>query len=400
MKILMLTPYLPYPPSSGGQIRSYNLIKELSKHHEIYLIGLIKQNTEKEHIAHLQKYCKEIHACSRSKTPWTFKNIFKSVFGFLPFVVVRNYSQEARVVVEKLLKREQIDLIHAETFYVMPHIPKTNVPILLVEQTIEYRVYQHYIDNLPIPLLPKLLKIDIMKLKYWEKTYWQKASIVGAVSEEDKHEMHKLIPNLPVEIIPNAAGEDLMELYSKKINRTDVTFLYVANFSWLQNVEGAEILAQKVFPKILKEIPEARCIIAGQYAREKIVHLTGERIEILDLPKTSIAAVKEAYGKGLIFIAPLEGPGGTRLKILGAMASGLPVISSKTGVAGLDVHDGKNVLIAKNADEFAQKAKLILQDHDLFVSIRSNARRLVEEQYAYPKIAAKLERVYQHIKHS
>ena len=278
MKILMLTPYLPYPPSSGGQIRSYNLIKELSKHHEIYLIGLIKQDTEKEHIAHLKQYCKEIHACSRSKTPWTVKNVFKSVFGLLPFVVVRNYSEEARVVVEKLLKREQIDLIHAETFYVMPHIPKTNVPILLVEQTIEYRVYQHYIDNLPIPLLPTLLKIDIMKLKYWEKTYWQKASIVGAVSQEDKVEMHKLIPNLPVEIIPNAAGEDLMELYSKKINKTDITFLYVANFSWLQNVEGADILAKKVFPKILEEIPEAKCIIAGQYANEKISQLEGERI--------------------------------------------------------------------------------------------------------------------------
>ncbi len=400
MKILMLTPYLPYPPSSGGQIRSYNLIKELSKHHEIYLIGLIKQDTEKKHIEHLKKYCKEIYACSRSKTPWTVGNIFKSVFGFLPFVVVRNYSQEARIIVEKLLKTENIDLIHAETFYVMPHIPETKVPILLVEQTIEYKVYQHYIDNLTIPLLPIFLKIDIMKLKYWEKTYWEKASIVGAVSAEDRDQMHKLLPNLPVEIIPNAAGEDLMELYAKKLDNKPATFLYVANFSWLQNVEGAQILARKVFPKILETIPDATCIIAGQYAKEKISNLQGERVEILDLPKESISAVKDAYSRGSIFIAPLEGPGGTRLKILGAMASGLPVISSATGVAGLDVVDGVNVLIAKNPAEFAQKAKQILKDEKLFASIRANARKLVEEQYAYPKIALKLEKVYTQIKKS
>ena len=82
------------------------------------------------------------------------------------------------------------------------------------------------------------------------------------------------------------------------------------------------------------------------------------------------------------------------------MASGLPVISSKTGVAGLDVEDGKNVMIAKNPAEFAMKAKQILNDPALFSSIRANARKLVEQQYAYPKIAAKLERVYQQIKHS
>ncbi|OGK19279.1 hypothetical protein A3D80_00300 [Candidatus Roizmanbacteria bacterium RIFCSPHIGHO2_02_FULL_40_13b] len=400
MKILMLTPYLPYPPSSGGQIRSYNLIKELSKHHEIYLIGLIKQETEKKHIEHLKKYCKEIYACSRSKTPWTLKNILKSVFGVLPFVVIRNYSQEARIIVEKLLKNEKIDLIHAETFYVMPHIPETKVPILLVEQTIEYKVYQHYLDNLKVPLLPLFLQIDIMKLKYWEKTYWEKATIVGAVSEEDRDQMHKLIPQLPVEIIPNAAGEDLMELYSKKLHNNPTTFLYVANFSWLQNVEGAQILAQKVFPEILSEIPQANCIIAGQYAADKISNLVGDRIEILDLPRDSISAVKDAYSRGSIFIAPLEGPGGTRLKILGAMATGLPVISSKTGVAGLDVTDGVNVLIAKTPHEFAVKAKQILRDHQLFSLIRANARKLVEDQYAYPKIALKLEKVYRQIKQS
>lgn len=397
MKILMLTPYLPYPPSSGGQIRSYNLIKELSKHHEIYLIGLIKQSGEKKHIAHLKKYCKEIYACSRSKTPWTISNILKSVFGPYPFVVVRNISTEAKEIIGRLLKENDIDLIHAETFYIMPHIPTTKVPVLLVEQTIEYMVYQHFINNLKIPLLPLFLKIDIMKLKYWEKTYWEKASMVGAVSQEDREQMQKILPNLHVEIIPNAAGEDLMELYSKKGNIKPPTFLYVANFSWLQNVEGAEILADSVFPEILKQVPNATCIIAGQYADEKISRLGSTHIKIVDLEKNSIKAVQDAYSQGSIFLAPLEGPGGTRLKILGAMAAGLPVISSKTGIAGLNVINGKHVLIANSTQEFGEQARRILSDKTLYESIRKNARRLVEDQYSYKKIALQLEKVYNKI---
>ena len=394
MKILMLTPYLPYPPSSGGQVRSYNLIKELSQRHEIYLVGLIKNDSEKKYISHLRKYCKEIYACKRSKNPWTVSNIVKSVFGGQPFVVVRNYAQEAKEIIGDILKKNDIDLIHAETFYVMPHIPTTNVPVLFVEQTIEYMVYQHFIENLKIPFAQHLLKLDIYKLKYWEKTYWQKATRVGAVSHEDKQQMRKLIPNLHVEIIPNAAGEDLIHLYSAKETYAKPVFLYVANFLWLQNVEGAEILSRRVFPEIRINIPNARCIIAGQYAKEKLKHLVKYETEIVDLEKDSIEAVKRVYRESSVFIAPLEGPGGTRLKILGAMAAGLPVISSKTGVAGLDVVDSKHVLIAKTPHQFAHHAVAILKDNKLFDSIRTNARKLVEKKYVYSKIAKKLEKVY------
>ncbi len=400
MKILMLTPYLPYPPSSGGQIRSYNLIKQLSIRHEIHLVGLIKNESEKEHIAHLKKYCKEIYPCQRSKTPWTISNILKSVIGGQPFVVARNYAPEAKETIRKILAHNEIDLIHAETFYVMPLIPQTKVPVLLVEQTIEYMVYQHFIQNLKIPLAPQILKIDIFKLKYWEKMYWQKADRVGAVSAEDRDQMRKLIPDLHVEIIPNAAGEDLMDLYKQKKSNPRPIFLYVANFLWLQNVEGAEILAKQVFPAILKKIPNAKCIIAGQYAKEKLKHLTNHKADIVDLDKDSIAAVKKAYATASVFIAPLEGPGGTRLKILGAMASGLPVISSKTGVAGLNIKDGVHGLIARTPAEFAKKAVQILEDKKLFLSIRKAARALVEEEYEYSRIAQKLERVYLQMKSS
>ena len=396
----MLTPYLPYPPSSGGQIRSYNLIKQLSKKHDIYLVGLIKNESEKKHIAHLKNYCREIYVCRRSKSPWTPSNIFKSIFGVQPFVVVRNYAKDAKETIRKILKENDIDLVHAETFYVMPHIPSTPVPVLLVEQTIEYMVYQHYIENLKIPFAKYLLRVDILKLKHREKTYWEKANMVGAVSEEDRDEMRKLIPNLHVEIIPNAAGEDLMDLYDKNKNNSDPIFLYVANFLWLQNVEGAEILARDVFPQIAKRIPNAKCIIAGQYADEKLSHLSYPNVEVHDLSKDSINAVKKAYREASVFIAPLEGPGGTRLKILGAMAAGLPVISSKTGVAGLAIVDRVHVLIAKTPEQFAESAVEILANHTLFSSIRRNARKLVENEYEYSKIAKKLEKVYMRIKTS
>ena len=393
MKILMLTPYLPYPPSSGGQVRSYNLIKHLSKHHQIYLVALIKSKHEKQYIDHLRKYCVRIYVCQRSESPWTIKNILKSIFGPFPFLVVRNFSPQAKKIITKLLANNKFDLIHAETFYIMPHIPKTKIPILLVEQTIEYRVYQHYVKNLRLPLAKLLFYFDIFKLTFWEKAFWKRANVVGAVSQEDKRSMLQNLPDLKIEIIPNAAGEDLYNLY--RINKiAKPIFLYQGNFFWLQNIEAAQILANKVFPKILEKIPNAKCLIAGQNAKAKIGNLKGVGIEIIDIPPSSSSNVIDIYQKASIFLAPIEGPGGTRLKILGAMAAGLPVISSPTGVAGLDVADGQHVLIAKNNQQFVQQSVVMLSNKYYYQQIRKNARALIIEKYSWDKIAKDLEKIY------
>ena len=91
MKILMLTPYLPYPPSSGGQVRSYNLIKNLAENHEITLFSLIKDEAEKKYIKELEKFCKKIQVFKRSEKPWTLRNILRTGFGFYPFFKVFIY---------------------------------------------------------------------------------------------------------------------------------------------------------------------------------------------------------------------------------------------------------------------------------------------------------------------
>jgi len=394
MKILMLTPYLPYPPSSGGQVRSYNLLKHLGKKHEISLVSLIKTDEEKQFVDHLKDYCKKIYVCKRSESPWTFKNITQSIFGYYPFLIVRNLSSEAKKIISHLIETNKYDLIHAETFYIMPHIPETHIPILLVEQTIEYRVYQHFIKSIRFPLLKILFYLDIVKLKIWEKKYWKKADLVVAVSETDKNKMHELLPDLTIKIIPNGAGEDLIGLFQKEKKVDKPIFLYQGNFSWLQNVEAAEILARSIFPRIKRKIPQSICVITGQKAQEKISYLKKHEIKIIDIMSSQTEQVKKGYQEASVFLAPIKGPGGTRLKILGAMAAGLPVISSQVGIEGLDVTDNENILIAKNEDEFVQKTVNLLNNQALYNKIRINARKLIDEKYNWQKISKDLEKIY------
>jgi glycosyltransferase involved in cell wall biosynthesis len=138
-------------------------------------------------------------------------------------------------------------------------------------------------------------------------------------------------------------------------------------------------------------------LISGQNAN-KIKSVKNPKIKIINLSLNQTHKVKSLYQKANIFIAPIFGPGGTRLTILAAMASGLPVVSSPTGVEGLIVEDSKHVLIAKNEKEFAKKILLLLKNQNFYESLRKNAYQLILDKYNWKKIAEKLSQIYQQLK--
>lgn len=396
MKILMLTPYLPYPPASGGQIRTLNLLKHLSKNHTITLIALYKTEKEKEYASFLKSYCKEIYLCKRPEKPWQLNNILKSVTSSQPFLIVRNYSQEAHAKVQQLLKENEYDVIHAETFYIMPHIPKTKTPIFLLEQTIEYEVYQHWVDSLPFFVRPAIL-FEIFKLKMKEREYWRRALLVGTVSESDKQKIQKLEPGIEPVVIPNGAGDDMFvdSLEPKDLNKP--TLLFVGSFFWLQNTEAAKYLLDKIYPKLIKLLPDIKIVIAGQNAAQKLPTIQNEHIQIVDVAQDDTHTIESWYKRATLLIAPIFGPGGTRLKILAAMASGLPIITTNTGVSGLDLENEKDILIANTSQEFIEKITTILKNRDLYESIRKNAHRIAKAKYSWSSIAKELEIVYRSV---
>lgn len=392
MKILMLTPYLPYPLMSGGQTRSFNLIKNLSKKHEIILFSLIKDEKEKENIPELLKYCKKVSVFNRSKTPWTLRNLLLTGFGPYPFLVIRNLSSEEKEAIKKELTDSKYDLIHAETFYVMPHIPKTSVPVLLVEQTIEYLVYNHFIEEQAPKLLRPFLRLDVLKLKYWETHFWKQAKRVVAMSDSDRKEMRKLSPGLAIDIVPN--GIDINYFSKKEKNNTPVKkVLYVGNFTWLQNTEAVKILVNNVWPKIKKSVLGVKLWIVGTHMKSEIKNLASDDIEVTE----GLNDIRDAYKNASVLVAPIKGPGGTRLKILEAMASALPVVTTSVGAEGLGVSNNNEALIKDDMDSLAGAAVSILTNVNLAGRLGRSGKDFVEKNYTWDKSSDKLDKIYKEV---
>lgn len=393
MKILMLLPFLPIDQMSGGQTRWYHLIKFLSKNHKITVVSLIRGDKEKElsYLPQIEKYCEKIMVFDRPKSPWTIRNLFLTLITFNPLVVMRNFSLEERKAITKELQEKDYDMIHAETFYVMPHIPKTDVPIVLVDPTIEFSVYQHYVDN-EVPFIFKFIYLfDVIKLKWWEKYYWKKANRVFAVSEEDKEIMEGELPGVKVGIIPN--GVDVRYFEEKKVKRFDpARILYHGDYKWMQNVEAVNILIKEVWPLIKDKAKNVKLWITGRSIPKDILELAKKDKDIIlnESPKDN----REVFKTASVLVTPIMSPGGTRLKVLEAMASDLPVVSTPVGVAGLNIKKGTHALVSSDISELAEMTVKVLQDEKLSDQLALEGKRFVSNNFDWQSIVGNLEKVY------
>ncbi|MBQ6449719.1 glycosyltransferase [bacterium] len=395
MKILMLTPYLPYPLLSGGQIRTYNLLKKMADKHEITLFALIKNEQEKQYIKELEQYCHKVRVFKRSSKPFTLRNILRTAISSYPFLVIRNHVSSVISAVRQELESENYDLIHAETFYMMPHLPATKIPVMLVEQTIEYLGYESFAQTTRWQFLRPLLKIDINKIKYWEKYYWQHCDQLVTMSEDDKTFIASEIgETTPIDVVAN--GVDTAWFSEQKFAKRKVpTLLSVGTFKWLPNVEAVRFLIQKVWPLIKRQRQDIKLWVVGNAPTDEILRFAARdpQIEV----SGRIADIREAFGGAHILLAPVFSGKGTRYKILEAMASGTPIIATSTAVEGLGVVNREEVIIADTAEAMAREALALLADDQLQARLSHGGRQFVREHYDWELIAKRLDDIYQRV---
>lgn len=393
MKILMITPYLPYPLLSGGQIRTYNLLKNLKDKHEIHLYSIIKDDAEKQYIPELQKLCQSVKVFKRSKTPFTLRNVMLAGITPYPFLVTRNLPIKAKSVLTKVLQQDNFDLIHAETFYVMPNIPETKVPTLLVEQTIEYLVYQFFIKQFKIKALKPFLMFDVYKIKYWENHYWKKATRLATMSEEDKKFILKFVPNAKINIVANGVDAAFFKKLKRKKLASPVV-LFVGQFKWLPNRDAVHFLHRDIWPLIRQELPNCKLWIVGRHPTLEIKALGDEPDIVVD---EGIEDIRQAYAGASVLLAPIRSGRGTKYKILEAMASGTPVVATSLGIEGIKARDEKEVLIGESAKDLAKKTIEILIDQNKAKNLAIAANKLILKHYNWRIISSQLDSIYKQL---
>jgi len=395
-KILMITPYLPRRAQSGGQNSSYYSIKYLATENDITLICFSR---DEEGLDEIRQYCKKVIVVKRGKT-WNLRKVLFTGFSTYPFLVANYISSDLKNTIGQELAKDKYDLIHCECFYLMPNIPKTNIPIVLVDQTIEFAVYQHYIETVKgwKKFIYPLLWLDVKKLKYWETYYWKNTNTVVAFGEEDQKVIAKITGRNDIKLFDNGVDNKYFESEQKTKKSSSPSVLFgVSNMKWMQNRESVEMIIKDSWPEIKKAIPNCKLYIIGRLAPDYYGHYRSDDVIVEEAdfdgqPHDPMYYYQHCW----VLLAPMGSGGGSRNKFLEAMACRLPIVTTPEGMGGIKIENFKQSIICKY-DEVAKNTIDLLKNDKKRIAMGQEANKLISSKYSYQNSVKGLNQIYKKI---
>jgi len=394
MKILFLTPELPYPPDRGASIRSFNLIKNLASRHEIHLLSFSSKESDLAEARPLLDLCSQIetlHPPHRS----TLQRLLPTLFSPLPDMALRLPLSEFEAKLKALLQEEGFDLVQVEAIEMARYIPAviaSHRPPRLIfddlnaEYLLQKRAFETDLRHLRwLGALYSL--IQWRKLRRYEAWACRRANQVVAVSEADKEALRCLVPGLPVSVVPN--GVDT-QYYQPAEGETDGSLVFTGKMDFRPNVDGVLWFFERVWPLVKARLPQARLLVVGRNPSPRLSPL-------LQDPQVTVTGfvpdVRPYIAGANVYLVPLRMGGGTRLKVLEAMAMGKVIVSTSLGCEGIKT-TGQELVIADNPSDFARLVIDLWGDEKRRRSLAVAARRLAKE-YDWKVITPLLEEVYE-----
>jgi len=379
MKILFLSRWFPYPANNGSKLRIYNLLRGLSTRHEVVLLSFTEDEQTNVNVPELQEICAEVVAVPHKPFTPKSKQALLGFFNPYPRSVLDKFSQEMADRIQEIMQRETIDLVVASQVDMAgygAYFPGTPAIFEEIEVGVLYEQYAQ----------AETLALRSRYWLTWQKHraylrhlmhYFQAATVVSdrervLLREQVFGNAHRL------DVISN--GVSFSDYDDVIADVKPNTMIYTGSFSFRPNYEAMVWFLGKVFPLVLAEVPDARVIITGKHGNRPLpmtqnVTLTGFVDDIRPFVKSSTLS-----------LAPIWTGGGTRLKILEAMAMGTPVVATSKGAEGLDIIPGKHMMIADAPELFAQAVVKILQDSAQRELLAQNAKKLFLNQYDWQVI--------------
>lgn len=388
MKIIFILSQLPYPPDTGAKIRSFNLIKSLSDKHDIALITFGDSIAEE-----IRKYCKNVYLISKMQS-YVYIQALANIFSRYPYSVNKYYSRNMLARIKELLDNEKFNLIHCDSVQVSKNVLKlTSVPKVLTEHNIESQIlYRAALAERNI--LKKLyLYYQYLKLRRYEISACKQFDRVVTVSEEDKRFLVRFIDEDKISVVPNGVDTEYFKLTTpNSLLPTEQSIVFTGSMDWLPNIDAVKYFCKDILPLIWEKKNNLKFYIVGRNAPKDIIALGKNDNRII--VTGSVEDVRPYMEKASVFVVPLRIGGGTRLKILEAMAMEKAVISTSIGCEGLEVIDEKDIIIADGPDKFADKVLMLLDNKEMREEMGKHGRQLVEEKYGWSIISNALDEAW------
>ena len=405
MRILWLSHLIPYPPKGGVLQRSYNLLRETSRYHDIDLIAFNQKqllNTFYETLEDgiedarysLDSFCDNIEFVP-IKSDLTrygkYMLALKSIFTEDPYTVNWLKSAEFINALIHMVKTYTYDLVHFDTISLVPYLKYIpNIPTVLDHHNIESHMLIRRANNENNIAKKWYFNQEGLRLNKIERNICPLFGLNITCSSIDKVRLMDIAPGSRIEVIPNGVDTD----YFKQDTATqqDMSLIFVGRLNWYPNIEAVQFIAHKIWPALMESNPNIHIDIIGANPPDDVKKV-GDKYSNFRV-HGFVDDIRPYINKAAIYICPINDGGGTKLKILDAFSMGKAVIAHPIACEGINVQEGKNVLFAQTPDEYINLINKLIGNESLRSKLGMEARYLIEQEYAYRMIGERLSSLY------
>lgn len=403
MKILFLTPQLPYPPRQGTQIRNYHLIRAAGAVHEVDLLSFARPGETLESAGPLREMCGRIHLVPAPVRAGA-ERLRVLLTSVDPDMAHRLRSEGFSATLRQVLTQSTYDVVQVEGIELARYVPQIRAiapkaKIVFDDHNAEYLLQARAaaVDARHPPTWPKAVysAIQWQKLRRHESQVCREVDAVLAVSEDDAEALNRLGATAPVTVVPN--GVDTAYYCLDRSSAVEsATMLFTGTMDFRPNVDAVRWFASRVLPSIATQHPGARFEIVGRSPSPAVQTLAMNNPSVV--VTGSVEDVRPYMSRATAFVIPMRMGGGVRLKILEALAAGVPVVSTGMGAEGTGLTDGRELLIADIPREFAGATLRLIEDAALRQRVAAAGREAVVQRFEWNRIGPRLLQVYERLK--
>jgi polysaccharide biosynthesis protein PslH len=399
MNILLLTQIVPYPPDSGPKVKTYHLLRHLASRHRITLVTFTRNPQEEQDAAALHSICAAVHTVHLERSRIRdIAALARSAISGRPWLMERDDLPAMHHMLTKLVEQakadgQPYDLVHADQLNMAMFADKLQIPRLLDQHNAVWTIFKRLAKQKSGPTR-LFLEREWRLLKRFEGDVCKRFEAVTAVSEEDKLALYEAIGSKrDMPVIPIAVDAEAEQPIPRAANAQGV--LSLATMMWPPNVDGVMWFARDIYPLIRRDVPETNFFVVGQrpVAEVRALPESDPSIKV-----TGYVQDPTPYIAGsACLIVPLRSGGGMRVKILEALARGIPVVSTTIGYEGIDLIPGKHLLVADTPQEFAAAVTKLLRNPELGARLAAAGRERLLERYDWKAVYPAMEAVYEQI---
>ena len=399
LKVLFLSQIVPYPPHGGVLQRGFHLIRELGRRADVHLLAFIHpdvlptETTLDESRTVLQQFCTTVEyfpLWAKASPIHKAAAIAASAGSREPFSMIAHRSAAFRRRIADAKRTTTFDVVHADTLALCQFVGGNGTPSVLTHHNIESMLMARRADVESGLLARQFLRRETAKLRAWEASESPRFDVNIVMSPQDERILADQVPGVRTAIVPNGVNT---EYFTPAPDEETPALIYTGGMNMFANRDAVMHFLGEVWPHIRAASPGVRFYAVGQDPPKELTAFAASDPNVV--VTGYVDDIRPYVRKAAVYVVPLRVGGGTRLKVLDAMASGKAIVSTSIGCEGIDVKPGEHLVTADTPETFARETLALLDDRARRRTLGGAARELVERRYAWAIVGNQLLDAYQ-----